>query len=262
MESLDQELEVAQQLVKRAGAFTLDYFGKAIDVETKADDSPVTVADRGAEALIREGLEKTFPHDGILGEEHGEKAGSSGRRWIIDPIDGTQSFIRGVPFYGTLVGLEIGEEVPLGIMGFPALGMNLWAVSGQGAWRDGTRISVSKIPRLAEGTVLTTDASPRHFGSEAEAFARILGRCGRQRGWGDCYGYALVAMGQAEAMFDPVLASWDCAPMLPILEEAGGRFVDWRGHRTIHGLSGVATNGLVHDEVFTILGGAGLSESV
>ncbi|MDG1401127.1 MAG: inositol monophosphatase family protein, partial [Candidatus Binatia bacterium] len=238
MDSFEKERETALALVEQAGELTLKYFGKDIAVETKADDSPVTVADRGAEALIREGLEAAFPDDGILGEELGEKKGSSVRRWIIDPIDGTQSFIRGVPFYGTLVGLEMGEEVPLGIMGFPALSMNLWAVQGQGAWRDGQRLRVSEVDQLADATVLSTDASPGHFGNEAEAFGRILERCGRQRGWGDCYGYALVAMGQAEAMFDPILAPWDCAPMLPILEEAGGVFVDWRGNRTIHGLSG------------------------
>ena len=253
MDSFEKERETALALVEQAGELTLKYFGKDIAVETKADDSPVTVADRGAEALIREGLEAAFPDDGILGEEHGEKKGSSGRRWIIDPIDGTQSFIRGVPFYGTLVGLEMGEEVPLGIMGFPALSMNLWAVQGQGAWRDGQCLRVSEVDQLADATVLSTDASPGHFGNEAEAFGRILERCGRQRGWGDCYGYALVAMGQAEAMFDPILAPWDCAPMLPILEEAGGVFVDWRGNRTIHGLSGIATNGALREEIFQVL---------
>jgi len=253
MDAFEKEREIALSLLKEAGELTLRYFGKDIDVETKADDSPVTVADRGAEALIREGLQIAFPEDGILGEEHGEQKGSSGRRWIIDPIDGTQSFIRGVPFYGTLLALEVGEYVPLGLMGFPALSMNLWAVQGQGAWRDDQRISVSRVDRLKKATVLTTDASPGHFGTEAGAFQRILEGCGRQRGWGDCYGYALVAMGQAEAMFDPILAPWDCAPMLPILEEAGGIFVDWRGNRTIHGLSGIAMNGSLRDEIFGLL---------
>ena len=253
MDAFEKERETVLSLVKDAGALTLQYFGKDVTVETKADNSPVTEADRGAEALIREGLRAVFPDDGILGEEHGEQQGSSGRRWIIDPIDGTQSFIRGVPFYGTLVALEVGEDVPLGIMGFPALSMNIWAVHGQGAWCDEERIRVSEIDRLADATILTTDASPGHFGPEAEAFRRILEGCGRQRGWGDCYGYALVAMGKAEAMFDPILASWDCAPMLPILEEAGGIFVDWHGNRSIHGCSGIATNAALRDEIFSIL---------
>jgi len=253
MDAFEKERETALSLVKDAGELTLQYFGKEVAVETKADDSPVTVADRGAEALIREGLRIAFPEDGILGEEHGEQQGSSGRRWIIDPIDGTQSFIRGVPFYGTLVALEVGEEVPLGIMGFPALSMNIWAVRGQGAWRDGQRIRVSEVDRLAEATILTTDTSPGHFGARADGFQRVLAGCGRQRGWGDCYGYALVAMGKAEAMFDPILASWDCAPMLPIMEEAGGTFLDWQGNRSIHGCSGIATNGSLRDEIFSIL---------
>jgi histidinol phosphatase-like enzyme (inositol monophosphatase family) len=255
MQNLEKELEVARALVQRAGVLTLEYFGKDIAVETKSDASPVTVADRRTETLICKGLAEAFPDDAILGEEHGEKPGSSGRRWIVDPIDGTQSFIRGVPFYGTLLGLEIGDSVPLGVMGFPALDMSLWAVQGGGAWRDGERISVSTVDRLADATILTTDAKPGHFGDKASGFARVLDACGRHRGWGDCYGYALIAMGQAEAIFDPILAPWDCAPLVPILGEAGGLFVDWQGRSTIHGSSGIGTTPALRDEIFSLLRG-------
>lgn len=255
MAEFADELAVARDLARQAGALTLEYFRRDLEVEWKADETPVTAADRGAESLIREGLEKRFPDDGILGEEHGTRDGGSGRRWIIDPIDGTQSFVRGVPFYGTLIGLEIGDQVPLGVMSFPALDMTLWAVTGQGAFRDGERIGVSTTARLSQSTVLTTDARPEFYGDKAPGFARVLSGAARHRGWGDCYGYALVASGEAEVMLDPVLAPWDCAPLLPVLAEAGGSFTDWNGASTIHGASGVGVNAGVREELFATLRG-------
>lgn len=242
MAELADELALARDLAAQAGALTLEYFGRGIEVEWKADETPVTAADRAAEALIREGIERRFPEDGILGEEHGSREGSSGRRWIIDPIDGTQSFVRGVPFYGTLIGLEIGSEVPLGVMSLPALKTMLWAVLGQGAFRDGQQLQVSSVAKLADATLLTTDARPEFYGDKADGFARVLSECARQRGWGDCYGYALVASGEAEVMLDPVLSPWDCAPLVAILAEAGGSFSDWSGRPTIRGGSGVGVN--------------------
>ncbi len=235
-----KELEVARQAVEHAGRLTLEYFRTALAVEHKADASPVTIADRRAEQQLRERLAAAFPDDGFLGEEFGEQAGSSGRRWILDPIDGTQSFIRGVPLYGVLVGLEHGGRCVVGVAGFPALGETYWAARGQGAFCDGRPIQVAAPPSLAEATLLTSDAKPQHYGEKYPGFERLLRRVGRQRGWGDCYGYALVASGAADIMVDPLLNPWDSAAVLPIVEEAGGAFFSWEGEDTIYGGSGIA----------------------
>lgn len=250
------ELEVARHAVERAGRLTLEHYRSvSLVVETKADASPVTIADRGAEALLRKELAAAFPRDGLFGEELGDTPGTSGRRWIIDPIDGTQSFIRGVPFYGVLVGLEVDGRCEVGVAGFPALGETLWAVRGGGAFANGEPARVSAVRTLAEATVVTSDAGPRHFGDKFDAFVRLLGRVARHRGWGDCYGYALVATGRAEVMLDPLLNPWDIAALVPILEEAGAVFCDWKGGSSIYAGSGIGTTAVLRDEVLATLGG-------
>ncbi len=250
-----REIEVAVEAVRTAGALTLEYFQDAtLAVELKADRTPVTAADRGAEQRIRALLEQAFPRDGILGEEQGEQVGTSGRRWIVDPIDGTQSFVRGVPLYGVLIGLEVEGECVVGAMGLPALSTTLWAARGEGAWRDGMRIRVASTRALGEATLLSSDIHPDHLGTHHAGFQRLLAACARYRGWGDCYGYAMVAMGRADIMIDPILAPWDCAAVLPILEEAGGVFVDWQGRRTVHGGNGIGTTPALLDQVRRLLG--------
>jgi histidinol phosphatase-like enzyme (inositol monophosphatase family) len=199
---------------------------------------------------LRADLGAAFPTDGLLGEEFGEQAGASGRRWIVDPIDGTQSFIRGVPLYGVLVGLEDHGTPALGVIGFPALGGEIyWAARGAGAYRDGAPIRVSVVTTLAEATVCAGDAAPALFGDKYAGFQRVLAGCGRQRGWGDCYGYALVASGRVEVMVDPLVSAWDVAAVAPIVEEAGGVFTDWGGARTIHGGSAIGTTPALAAEV-------------
>ncbi len=255
MASWQKELEFAVEAVRQAGEFTLGYFqNAALEVEFKADRTPVTVADRGAEQRIREMLARAFPRDGILGEEQGEEPGSSGRRWIVDPIDGTQSFVRGVPLYGVLLGLEVDGECMVGAAGFPALSMTLWAARGEGAWHDGKRIHVAPTSELGQATLCSSDIHPNHMGEANPGFQNLLAACGRYRGWGDCYGYALVAMGRADIMIDPILAPWDCAALIPVLEEAGGVFVDWQGRRTAHGGNGIGTTPGLVDEVRRLLG--------
>ncbi len=248
-----KELDVAIRAVERAGRVTLDYFQTDLDVEHKADLTPVTVADRQAEEKVRESIARVFPADGILGEELGELAGTSGRRWIIDPIDGTQSFIRGVPLYGVLVGLEDGGRCVVGAAAFPALGDTLWAARGAGAFLNGSRIQVSDARSLAEATVLAVDCKPEYFGDKYEGLVRLLRRAARQRGWGDCYGHALVAMGRAEVMLDPELNPWDSAALVPIVEAAGGVFVDWSGAASIYGGSGITVTAALRDEVLRVL---------
>ncbi|MEW6270811.1 MAG: histidinol-phosphatase [Thermodesulfobacteriota bacterium] len=253
MRAYEREVEVARRAVEAAGRLTLEYFRRDLTVERKPDDSPVTIADRRAEELLRAALVEAFPDDGILGEELGERPGTSGRRWIVDPIDGTQSFIRGVPLYGVLLGLEERGRCVLGAAGFPALGETYWAARGAGAWCNDTRISVSDVGSLADSTLLTSDAKPEHYGGFYPGYERLLRATARQRGWGDCYGYALVARGAAEVMVDPRLNPWDIAAIIPILEEAGGVFFDWRGETRIDGGSGIGANGRLRDQILALL---------
>ncbi len=279
MAPFERELEVARRVVERAGRLTLDYFGKQYAIDYKPDATPVTIADRGAETLIREELAAAFPADGIVGEEFPETLGSSGRRWIVDPIDGTASFVRGVPLWGVLVGLEIPDErataggvrgaaargaaaaherhsrtCVVGVAGFPALGETLWAARGGGAFRNGEPARVSRVAAIGDATVLTSDVKPQSYGERFDGFVRLVARAARHRGWGDCYGYALVASGRAEIMVDPLLNPWDIAAIVPILEEAGGAFFDWSGAPTIYGGSGIGTTPALRSEVLATLG--------
>lgn len=250
-----REVEVAIAAVERAGRMTLEYFQTDLDVEEKADRTPVTIADRAAEEQLRGDLARAFPEDGILGEEFGEQTGRSGRRWIVDPIDGTQSFIRGVPLYGVLLGLEERGACVVGAVAFPALGLTLWAARGGGAFLNGRPIRVSRATSLAGATVLAGDCKPEYYGDRYAGFQALLRRGARQRGWGDCYGHALVAMGRAEAMVDVELSPWDCAALVPIVEEAGGAFFDWDGNDTIYGGSGISTPAALRPEVLRALHG-------
>ena len=254
--SLASLLDFAVDVAWRAGRATLAHYQTGAAAETKADLSPVTVADRAAERVARETIEAYFPADGILGEEFGEARPGARRRWILDPIDGTRSFVRGVPLYGVLIALEEAGEALLGVLHFPALGESVWAARGEGCWWDGRRARVSDIATLEEALVLTTDTEAFEGSERRAGWDRLRARAGTVRTWGDCYGYALVATGRAEAMLDPVLSPWDSAALLPVIEEAGGVFTDWSGARTHLGGSGVATNAALATEVRSLLGGA------
>lgn len=252
-------LELACEIAREAGEITLKYFGRDnFQVEWKRDASPVTVADREAEQHLRKRIAAAYPADGILGEEFGEQSGTSGYRWILDPIDGTQSFIHGVPLYGTLIGVERASRSVAGVISVPALSEIAWAGAGGGAWyaRQGEPprpARVSSCDRLGDGLFLTSDFAGYVKTNREPALGR-LGRAARRgRTWGDCYGYMLVAVGRAEAMIDPIMNVWDAAALQPILEEAGGTFTDWQGNPTIHAGEGVATNGRVLEEVLRLL---------
>jgi histidinol phosphatase-like enzyme (inositol monophosphatase family) len=248
-------LHAAEEVARRVGDTALGYFRSALTVEAKADGSPVTLADRAAEHAAREWIEARFPGDGILGEEFGLVREHAARRWILDPIDGTKTFVRGVPLWGTLVAVIEGETVLAGAAYFPAVGEMLAAAPGYGCWWNGARCAVSTIPSVDSATVLTTDERFPHDAAQREAWRRLAARALVSRSWGDCYGYLLVATGRAEVMVDGIMSIWDAAPLLPIIEEAGGVFTDWSGARTSFATSVVATNRALATTVRELLAG-------
>jgi histidinol-phosphatase len=248
-------IEFAVEVAWRAGRISLAHYQTGIAAETKADASPVTEADRAAERLVRELIETKFPNDAIVGEEFGEVRAGARRRWIVDPIDGTRTFVRGVPFFGCLLALEEAGEPVLGVMYFPALEETVYAARGEGAWWNGRRALVSDVVNMDRALVLATDiANIERQGFDA-GFKRLSSRAGMLRTWGDCYGHALVATGRAEVMLDPIMNVWDAAALQPIIEEAGGVFTSWTGEATHNGGSAVATNAALAREVRTLLNG-------
>lgn len=254
---LVERWKFAVDLAKAAGRHTLRYFQQAIRVERKGDDSPVTIADREAEQLARERISQSFPNDAILGEEFGEVAGTSGYRWIIDPIDGTKSFITGVPLYSTLLGLEHSGRSVAGVIYIPALDEGVHAARGAGAWYSAkgcpeVPARVSQRTRLADSIFLTSQVDSYAKRGAASVYRTLEQGAYITRTWGDGYGYLLVATGRADVMVDPYMYLWDAASLQPILEEAGGTYTDWQGEPTIYSGEGLATNGLLLDEVLAV----------
>lgn len=268
MTELDDRLELAVAIALEASAIPRRfYLTDGLVIDRKADDSPVTRADKEAEELLRARLEAACPDDTIIGEEYDDKPGTSGYKWYLDPIDGTESFVRGVPMFGTMVALErLGDPVA-GVIAFPALGEIVYAATGTGAWwatnaNDATGIStlerrqakVSSVSALGEAAVSTTGlAHAFEDAGVADQWQALLGKVKVGRGYGDCYGHYLVATGRIDIHVDPEMNIWDNAPLLPIVEEAGGRFTNMAGVATIDGGSGVSTNGLLHEAVLALL---------
>ncbi|MFN0100029.1 MAG: histidinol-phosphatase [Gemmatimonadaceae bacterium] len=240
-------LEAAEEVARLTGNAALRHFRSALRVEQKTDGSPVTVADREAEQAARQWLAARFPADGILGEEFGETPGTSGRQWMLDPIDGTKTFVRGVPLWGSLVALVEGKQVLAGAAFFPAVDEMLVAAPGEGCWWNGSRARVSETSTLAGATALITDERAFHHTSTRDGWRTLTEEVSVARTWGDCYGYLLVATGRAEIMVDPVLNPWDIACFMPIIEEAGGVLTDLRGTRTAFGGNAIATNAALAD---------------
>ena len=243
-------LDEAVALARLAGESTLPHFRSVeLEVEHKADDTPVTVADRSAERLLREELEARFPDDAIVGEEEDDKAGTSGRTWIIDPIDGTKAFTHGVPLYSTLLAATDEHGPLLGVICLPALPETVWAGRGRGCFLDGEPCQVSERDDVV-GAYVTASAI-RNWPAGALDATHEAGALVRT--WGDAYGYALVATGRVEAMVDHQAAIWDLAPMPVIIGEAGGRFTDLDGVERADGGSGLASNGRLHDRFLELL---------
>jgi histidinol-phosphatase len=246
-------LEAVTDLALRCGEIAMRYFGTGIDIDTKADGSPVTVADRATETFAREWITARFPGDGIIGEEFGTLNPTARRKWVIDPIDGTASFVRGVPLWGTLVAVMDGDTPVAGAVNCAALNEIASAAIGQGSWWQGRRASVSETSKLSEATILTTDETFRASPPCREPWVRLAKSVSFSRSWGDCYGYLLVATGRADVMVDGVLSLWDAAAVMPIVQEAGGVFTDWQGRATPSGGNAIATNRAIADSARSIL---------
>jgi histidinol-phosphatase len=249
---LDRALAAAVEAARAAGEVALRYYRTGFDVTLKADATPVTQADRGAEQAIHEILGRAFPDCGFLGEEFGA-IGDQRRRWIIDPIDGTKNFIRRIPVWATLIGLEEQGEVTVGVIHNPVTGELLAARRGGGAWRDGERLHVSSVGDLGRASLLHAGLKILREAGYWDGFVRLVDATDRQRGFGDYLGYALVAEGKAEIYMETDLKAWDLAPCKVIVEEAGGRFTDLAGVPTIHAGSAFATNGRLHDAALALV---------
>lgn len=245
--------EAAVDAAQQAGKLALGYFDNNVRVEWKQDESPVTVADRNAEQFLRHTLLAKFPGDGFLGEEFGDQPGTSGFRWIVDPVDGTRSFVRGIPIWATLVGLEYKGEQIAGVAVLPALGDTYRALRGEGAFRNERPLHVSKVAELREAMMFYSSISWFVKAGKRDLFLDLAVKTQRQRGFGDFYGFVLVAQGSGEIMIEHGVHSWDMAALKPIIEEAGGRFSDWQGNPTIESPDVLATNGTLHEEVLRLL---------
>jgi histidinol-phosphatase len=253
----DRALEAALDAARTGGAIALRYFRGDVRVMRKADHTPVTQADHEAEAAVVERLRPAFSDIGFLGEESGAQ-GNQSRRWIVDPIDGTKNFVRGIPYWATLIALEEEGDVTLGVVHSPATGELFWARRGQGAWADGIPLRVSKVNRLADAMLVHSSLNllrPLDGGRCWDGFVRLVERTDRQRGFGDYFGYTFVLRGQAEIMLEADVKPWDIAPFKVLFEEAGGRFTDFSGSPTIYSGTAVASNGRLHDEALALLNG-------
>jgi histidinol phosphatase-like enzyme (inositol monophosphatase family) len=260
MRDRDNLMEFAVRLAGNAGSVTLDHFGSAA-VEFKGDGSEVTAADRAAEEFVRKSLAESFPEDGIMGEEGEDVPSRSGRRWIVDPIDGTRSFSCGVPLYAVLIALEEEGRPTLGCCHFPALGETLVAARGAGAWHNGRPAQMSAVDDLASARVVTSGLEywrDRSNDADRAGFDRLVRATRFCRTWGDAYGYFLVAVGRVEVYADPICGSyWDYAPMLPIFEEAGGRLTTFTGAPLSPWSSAIAASPRLHEAASRVITGAG-----
>ncbi|MFV1969127.1 MAG: histidinol-phosphatase [Pirellulaceae bacterium] len=257
-EDLSARLETALAIARAAGERTLNDFQRGnFTVERKSDNSPVTRADREAEQLMRAAITDRFPRDAIVGEEFGEQPGTSGFTWVLDPIDGTKSFICGVPLYAVLVGIVYDRIGVAGVILIPGLDECVYASQGRGAWyvqgdAEPRAARVSTRERLSDGLFVTSQIDSFAECGARDVYERLEQTAYITRTWGDAYGYLLVATGRAEVMVDPLMNVWDAAAIQPVIVEAGGSFTDWRGEPTIYHGEGVATNAHVRDEVLAI----------
>jgi histidinol phosphatase-like enzyme (inositol monophosphatase family) len=256
---IDSRLALANEIAVQAGRMTLDYFQtNNLQLTRKQDGSPLTIADQQAEKLLRDRIGAQFPNDGIVGEEFGERDGDSGFRWILDPIDGTKSFVCGVPLYGTMVATEYQGQTVIGSVYMPGLDEGVYAARGGGAWwykgnQTPLRTKVSEKKRLRDSVMVTTDVELFEKHSASLVYSNLVQQVYFARTWGDVYGYLLVATGRAELMLDPIMNIWDAAAIQPILIEAGGMFSDWLGQPRIDSGRGIGTNGHVHKEALEII---------
>lgn len=254
---MNADLAFAFELADLADSLSLPRFRAAdLAIETKPDMTPVTEADRAVEQALRDLIARRRPADGVVGEEFGADGGEAAR-WIIDPIDGTKNYVRGIPVWGTLIALEREGQTQVGVVSAPALGgRRWWAARGEGAYADGHRIRVSEVGRLEDAQFLFGGLKGWKKTGFLEDVLALALRCWRARGFGDFWMHMLVAEGAAEVAAEPEVSLWDLAAVKLIVEEAGGRFTDLSGRATPSGGSAVSTNGVLHGEVLAILTGS------
>lgn len=265
---IKSRLELANQIAKSAGKLTLNYFQTdQFEVMKKGDGSPLTIADQEAEKHLRKMIGDSFPNDAIVGEEYGQTDGDSGFCWILDPIDGTKSFISGVPLYGTMIGIEqtantsagkpatdSGRQSVIGSVYLPGLDIGIYASRGNGAWsfkgaEAPVKAAVSEKSNLNDSVLVTSAVEAFGDRNAIDVYHELSKNVYFSRSWGDVYGYYLVATGKVEIMIDPILNIWDAAAVQPIIEEAGGKFTDWAGNHCVDAGESIGSNGLVHDSV-------------
>ena len=255
---VNQRLQSAVRFARQAGVHTLNYFQRdTYQVSRKADGSPVTQADQETEALLRELITAEFPEDGIIGEEFPAKTGTTAYRWILDPIDGTKSFISGVPLYGTLIAVQHNQQSVIGIIEMPALDEQVFAATACGAWHvrhnnPPQRANVANDSELGDGLLLTSEFQGWMERGATSAWEQLATNSWFTRTWGDCYGYLLVATGRALAMIDPQLNIWDAAAVQVVIQEAGGRFTDWQGREKIDSGDAIGANSAVLDQILAV----------
>ncbi len=247
-------LEFALDAAWQAGRITLGYYQTNMAADRKADNSMVTIADKLAEQKLRQLIEERWPDHGIIGEEYGDSNSDAPYTWTIDPIDGTRSFVSGVPLFSTLVALLDGNRPLVGVIHLPALNETIYAARGDGCYWNGRRVHVSSIDKLEDAMLLISGLNHFTSAEQVEGWQKLIDATYAQRTWGDAYGYALVASGRAEIMVDPAMHLWDCGPMQVILEEAGGHFTDWRGNATIHAGESIVTNEALFEPVMELIG--------
>jgi histidinol-phosphatase len=245
--------EFAVEAARKAARIALGYFEVDLAVEWKHDQTPVTIADRKTEEFLRSSILERFPADGFLGEEFGDTLSSSGFRWVLDPIDGTRSFVRGIPIWATLIALEYKGEQIAGVAEAPAMGQTYRALRGDGAFRNDRRICVSQIATLSEAQIFYSSLSWFIKAGRRDAFLNLVSQTNRQRGFGDFYGFVLVAQGAGELMVEYGVHAWDVAGLKVIVEESGGRYSDWQGKPDIYRPDVIVSNGRLHDEALQIL---------
>jgi histidinol phosphatase-like enzyme (inositol monophosphatase family) len=251
--NLDTYRSFIVELAEKSGEFIRPYFGNhELKIETKADESPVTIADRGAEKLMRELIEQRFPDHGVIGEEYGSDRADAEWVWVLDPIDGTKSFMTACPLFGTLIALLHRGEPVLGVIHQPVLGQ-LMIGDGRETTLNGKTVRIRETDTLEKATLLTSDTLnlPRY--QNGPACDRLVSRVKLYRTWGDCYGYLLFAAGWADIVLDPIMNPWDIAALVPIVRGAGGVITDWRGADPVKADSIVAAGPKLHAETIRIL---------
>ena len=258
--SLPEDLLLALNIVDRVDELTMERFNSTdLEVETKPDFTPVSDADKSAEQIVRDLLDRSRPNDSIYGEEQGGSLEHSARRWILDPIDGTKNFVRGVPVWATLLALEMDGEIVLGVVSAPALGRRWWAAKGMGAFvrvgkGEAQPIRVSGVWRIDDASLSYSSLTGWEQRGQSESFHDLATACWRSRAYGDFWSYMMVAEGTVDIAAEPELELYDMAALVPIVQEAGGKFTSLEGEPGPWGTSAIASNTLLHEAALEVLG--------